>query len=287
MRVTLHGDGLLQALAVQKMSDPKEIEKRAEFIKKRGGTVIALSLPQTITQQYADLNKKLHEVNRDYGGHGDRYAKIVRKLAETNGVKSILDYGCGKGALAESLDFPIWEYDPGIEGKEAAPRPADLVVCTDVLEHIEPDLLPAVLEDFKRVIKVTGFFAIHTGAAGKTLPDGRNTHLIQQGMDAWRTTLEKYFHIAYCAEVKGTPMIYIIVAPKERCDTKSGLMKPKDHDLLYRLGSTGGRCVSGGTEFHCTAYARTHQDHPVRLKASRFPDPTNRTSERPDVVSDQ
>jgi uncharacterized Rossmann fold enzyme len=214
VRVTLHGEGLLQALAIQKMSDPKEIEKRREFIEKRGGTVIALSLPKTITQEYVELNKKLHEINHDYGGHGDRYAKIVRKLAETNGIKSILDYGCGKGALAEALDVPIWEYDPGIEGKEAAPRPADLVVCTDVLEHIEPELLPAVLEDLKRVIKVTGFFAIHTGAAGKTLPDGRNTHLIQQGMDWWRSTLEKYFTIAYCGEVKGTPMVYIIVAPK-------------------------------------------------------------------------
>ncbi len=213
-RVTLHGEGMLQALATQKMSDPKEIEKRKAWIAAHPGVTIGLSLPFTISQDYAKLNRELHEKRPDYGGRGDRYAKIVKKLAESQKIKSILDYGCGKGALAEALDFPIWEYDPCIEGKEMSPRPADLVVCTDVLEHIEPELLEGVLEDLKRVVKLSGFFAIHTKAAGKTLPDGRNTHLIQQGKDWWRETLSKYFHVSFCSEVKGTPMLYVVVAPK-------------------------------------------------------------------------
>lgn len=213
-RVTLHGDGLLQALATQKMSDPNQIEKRKAFIQKRGGACIALSLPKTISQNYVELNKKLHDDNYNYGGHGDRYADIVRKMAESPKVKSILDYGCGKGALADSLNFPIWEYDPCVPGKESTPRPADLVICTDVLEHIEPDNLGAVLEDLKRVVKSSGFFAIHTGPAQKTLPDGRNAHLLQQNMEWWRSELSKYLDIAYCGEVTGTPMIYIVAASK-------------------------------------------------------------------------
>jgi len=214
VQVTLHGDGLLQALAVQKMSDPKQIEKRKEFMEKRGGVVIALSLPNTISQRYVDLNRQLHHDNYNYGGHGDRYASIVKKLCEKQKLKSVLDYGCGKGALAEALDFPIWEYDPCIEGKEAPPRPADLVVCTDVLEHIEPDHLAGVLEDLKRVVKLTGFFTIHTGPSSKTLADGRNTHLIQEKMEWWRETLSRYFDITYCSEVKNTPMVYAVVVPK-------------------------------------------------------------------------
>ncbi len=213
-RVTLHGDGLLQALAIQKMSDPKQIEKRKEFIQKRGGAVIALSLPQTISQGYVELNRKLHEENPNYGGHGDRYAKIVKKLVESKGIKSVLDYGCGKGALASVLDFPIWEYDPCIKGKEATPRPADLVVCTDVLEHIEPEHLPGVLEDLVRVTRMTGFFAIHTQASCKTLADGRNTHLIQWSKEHWRETLAKYFQITMCTQIKDTPIVYIVVIPK-------------------------------------------------------------------------
>lgn len=213
-RVTLHGDGLLQALAIQKMSDPKQIEKRKEFIQKRGGAVIALSLPHTISQSYVELNRKLHEENLDYGGHGDRWVKIINKLVASQNIRSVLDYGCGKGALGAQLDFPIWEYDPCIPGKEATPRPADLVVCTDVLEHIEPHHLPGVMEDLARVVKLTGFFTIHTGPSGKTLADGRNTHLIQQGMDEWKEELSKYFHVVFCAKVKGTPMVYVVVKPK-------------------------------------------------------------------------
>lgn len=213
-RVTLHGDGLLQALATQKMSDPAEVEKRKKFIQDRGGACIALSLPKTISPEYTELNRKLHDENYNYGGHGDRYADIVRKLSDKQQIKSILDYGCGKGALGHALDFPIWEYDPCVPGKEAPPRPADLVVCTDVLEHIEPDNLPAVLEDLKRVTKLTAFFAIHTGPSTKVLLDGRNTHLIQQGLEDWKTELGRYFDIQYAARVRNSPWIYIVASKK-------------------------------------------------------------------------
>jgi uncharacterized Rossmann fold enzyme len=214
VRVTLHGDGLLQAVATQKMADPTEIEKRKKFIEKRGNITIALSLPKTISQPYVELNKQLHEANWDYGGHGDKYAKIVLKLKESQKLKSILDYGCGKGSLAAALDFPIWEYDPCIPGKEAPPRPAEFVVCTDVLEHIEPDNLQATLEDLKRVTLATAFFSIHSGPAKKVLPDGRNAHLIQQDINWWKTQLSTYFEIAFASTVKDTPWIYIVATRK-------------------------------------------------------------------------
>lgn len=212
--VTLHGEGLLQALATQKMADPAELERRRQFIEKRGPTTIALALPLTISQDYAAANKALHESNQAYGGYGDRYAPLIQKLLGKGRYKSVLDYGCGKGALAAALDFPIWEYDPCVPGKEAAPRPAEFVVCTDVLEHIEPDLLPATLEDLKRVTLDTGFFAIHTGPATKTLPDGRNAHLIQQNKDWWKAELTKYFDVLFCAMVRKTPWLYVVVSRK-------------------------------------------------------------------------
>lgn len=213
-RVTLHGDGLLQALAVQKMSNPDEIEKRKKFIQTRGANTIAVSLPRTISDEYVSLNRQLHESNWDYGGHGDQYADVVNKLVKKMNVHSVLDYGCGKGLLAQSLDFPIWEYDPAIPGKEAPPRPAEFVVCTDVLEHIEPENLTGVLEDLKRVMKCAGFFAIHMGQSGKTLADGRNTHLIQQGPEEWKELLSKYFDVVYCQRRGETPWLYVVVRIK-------------------------------------------------------------------------
>ena len=217
VRTTLHGDGFLQALAIRKMSDPKEIERRKAWILEHGGITIATSLPVTISAQYAELNKKLHEENRHYGGHGDRYAKIVQKMSETEGVKTVLDYGCGKGALAKALNFPIWEYDPAIPEKSATPQPADLVICTDVLEHIEPEYLDAVLEDLRRVIKFSAFFAIHTGPSCKVLADGRNTHLIQQNMDWWKQKLSNYFDVPYCQMQNNSPVLSVV------CGVKRGL----------------------------------------------------------------
>lgn len=210
VQTTLHGDGLLQALAIKKMADPKEIEKRKQWILEHGGITIATSLPVTISAQYAQLNKQLHEENMHYGGHGDRYAKVIRKMAQSDSVRTVLDYGCGKGALAKALDFPIWEYDPAIPGKDGVPQPADLVVCTDVLEHVEPELLEATLEDLRRVVRFSIFFTIHTGAAGKTLPDGRNTHLIQENKEWWRNKLSRYFDLAYCEMQLHSPTLCVI-----------------------------------------------------------------------------
>jgi hypothetical protein len=175
---------------------------------------IAMATPAVISAEYRAMNAQLHESNLFYGVGGAKHAPLVQKLCEQLKTRSVLDYGCGKGRLAASLDFPIWEYDPCIPGKDAIPRPSDLVVCTDVLEHIEPDHLDAVLRDLKRVTRKVGYFVIHTGPAGKTLPDGRNTHLIQRGEAWWRKALAAYFTIGQIKQ-KG-PELHVVVGPKAR-----------------------------------------------------------------------
>ncbi len=62
-----------------------------------------------------------------------------------------------------------------------------------------------------------GYFIIHTGAAQKTLPDGRNTHLIQQGKQWWKNRLKAFFTVASIQE-KG-PELYCVLGVK--ADTKS------------------------------------------------------------------
>lgn len=106
-------------------------------------------------------------------------------MCEAAQTTDILDYGCGKRTLEEALGFPIANYDPAIPGLDEAPQPADIVSCTDVLEHIEPDCLPAVLSDIRRVTKRAVFLTIATRPAKKFLADGRNAHLIQQPARWW------------------------------------------------------------------------------------------------------
>jgi hypothetical protein len=146
-----------------------------------------------ITPGYADLNRQLYVTEPEYGTSGKTWAKYVRKLAPN--PRSILDYGCGRRTLEQALGFPIRNYDPCIKGFEDPPEPEDMVVCTDVLEHIEPECLDAVLDDLKRVTRKTGFFVIATRRAKKVLADGRNAHLIVQPAEWWVRKLWERFAV--------------------------------------------------------------------------------------------
>lgn len=202
VHATFYGDGLIQHMAKSYVRKPVPKDK----------AVIASAKPETISALYRELNKTLHQTNLAYGVGGQKYVETVKTLVEKCQFTSVLDYGCGKGLLAKGLPYPIWEYDPAIPGKDISPRPADLVVCTDVLEHIEPDHLAAVLADLKRVVKKVGYFTIHTGPAKKTLPDGRNTHLIQRPRGWWKKVLQQVFTVQSIKE-KG-PELHVVVAAK-------------------------------------------------------------------------
>ena len=147
-----------------------------------------------ITESYREQNARLHSLNPSYGTSGQKRAKLVERLAAKLETSDVLDYGCGKGTLAASMNFQIREYDPAILGKEKTPEPADLVICSDVLEHIEPECLDEVIADLVRVTKKIAYILVHTGPAVKSLPDGRNTHLIQMAKSWWEQKLSQSFN---------------------------------------------------------------------------------------------
>ncbi len=149
-----------------------------------------------ITEEYREANKRLHKINPKYGSSSAKWAAKVVELVGTTGSRTVLDYGCGKGQLAAALpQLDVREYDPAVPGKDAEPQPADLVVCTDVLEHIEPNCLDDVLQHIRSVTGKVAFLNIATRPAVKTLPDGRNTHLIIQSETWWRARIETFFEI--------------------------------------------------------------------------------------------
>lgn len=141
-----------------------------------------------ITDQYRQQNAELHRRREDYGTNGHRHAGLVRELAAKVGAKTVLDYGCGKGTLADALedsDLAVREYDPAVPGKDQPPVRSDIVACTDVLEHIEPECLDLVLDDIAALTAKAALLVVHTGPAKKFLPDGRNAHLTQQPPNWW------------------------------------------------------------------------------------------------------
>lgn len=151
----------------------------------------------TITEDYRALNAELHRTRKDYGRRGGRHAARVLKLLKRFNASTVLDYGAGKGGLKAALpDVDVREYDPAIPGKDTPPEPADILVCTDVLEHIEPECLDDVLAELARLTRKVGHLVIAIQPdQTKLLPDGRNPHLIVERPGWWREKLRPHFRV--------------------------------------------------------------------------------------------
>jgi hypothetical protein len=148
-----------------------------------------------ITEAYREQNAELHQRMSHYGTGGAKWKWAVLNILDLEGLETVLDYGCGKGDLKRSLpNRKVFEYDPAIEGKTVA-TPADLVVCTDVLEHIEPELIDNVLDHILSVTNKKLLFSISTIPAKKFLADGRNAHLSLQDSHWWLEKLSKNFRV--------------------------------------------------------------------------------------------
>lgn len=148
-----------------------------------------------ITDGYRALNTELHARHGGYGSKGRSWAPRVATLALELQARTLLDYGCGKGSLAVALaqipEFAaagvlVAEYDPAIPGKDAAPAPADLVVCTDVLEHVEPECIDDVIADLERLTLKACLVAVACRPGKRVLADGRPDHLTVEPPAWWR-----------------------------------------------------------------------------------------------------
>lgn len=149
----------------------------------------------TITPEYVEMNRQLHELKKGYGTSGERWARAILDYSMHYQTRDILDYGCGKATLSYALPFDIRCYDPAIEGLDKPPEPADIVVCTDVLEHVEEQCVDAVLDELQRLTRIFLFATVATGPARKNLPDGRNAHITQRPLLWWLERLAARFDV--------------------------------------------------------------------------------------------
>lgn len=139
-----------------------------------------------ITPEYRALNLELHARVPSYGTGGHKWADVVRGLVEETGAKSVLDYGCGKGTLKKALrPITVYEYDPAVPGKETLPESAGVVVCTDVMEHVEPECTDAVIAHLCRLATRAVFVVVSCREGGKRLADGRPAHINVQPQAWW------------------------------------------------------------------------------------------------------
>jgi SAM-dependent methyltransferase len=157
-------------------------------------------MTKTISEEYKELNMEHHRRRSGWGRSGKKWLGLVSKLIDDTGSKYVLDYGAGKGILAARLKnkgFRVQEYDPAIPEKSDKPvGKFDFIVCTDVLEHVEPEYIENVLNELREYMRKGGFFTICLGPARKhILPDGRNAHVLIRSREWWMDELKKRFEV--------------------------------------------------------------------------------------------
>jgi len=148
--------------------------------------------PSTLTPEYKSTLIEAHQQRPDWGkgnASAREWRHYERKLQKF-GSKTLLDYGCACGLFKPWVaqhhpQYEVFEYDPGIPGKDRDPEQADYVICCDVLEHVEPDYLQKTLEHIKTKYRHGAFMVIAIFVSRFILPDNRQAHLIIQPGSWW------------------------------------------------------------------------------------------------------
>lgn len=142
-----------------------------------------------ISDGYRSILEQIHSTEQ-WGLSASLMIDTIEAWVRSTGVNRVLDYGAGAGFVKNKLPrripgLEVISYEPGIPAQAALPDPAPLVLCIDVLEHVEPEYVEDVLDDLKRVVERYAFFNVATHPARRILPDGRNAHLTVQPMSWW------------------------------------------------------------------------------------------------------
>lgn len=165
-----------------------------------------------------ELYKTKHLTDESYGNTGYLYADTINDyLSHYKDIKTVLDFGCGKGTLKKALlsnNCEIDEYDPAIKGKEKIPKKVyDLIITTDVLEHLHNDELSWACQEFLDMSPKYMLHFISTVPAVQLLPDGTNAHKTIHNADWWhKTVMEKTNnkYIIYYRQRKQTAILNCI-----------------------------------------------------------------------------
>lgn len=132
-----------------------------------------------------------------------QHAKQLGGIVKANGIDSMIDWGCGRGD-AYFDPHNVWKtigirpsriqlYDPSFKHRNKPPsRQADLVVCSDVLEHIpEPDV-PAFVANLFAHAKKHVWASVCCRPADKCFPDGTNLHVTLRPLVWWYDTFTEH-----------------------------------------------------------------------------------------------
>jgi len=180
--------------------------------------------------------KELHNENKFKGISLCNHIDTIGDIIKENKVKTLLDYGAGKGYLYSEhfkiikpeLEKPLQElwnlkshrcYDPAYEEHSKYPKDKyELVISTDVIEHIPEEDLTWFINDIFSLSKKNVYLNIACYPALKHFKDGTNVHISLFEPKVWiefinKLWLKKYRHlriyiVAQYQELKSMPVLF-------------------------------------------------------------------------------
>ena len=142
---------------------------------------------------------------------GERLVDYFLSRVNVSADHTVLDFGCGTGRAASAiaaktkakvigLDIAMncLDQDSDVTLMECCiwediPVKGDVGYCTDVMEHIPPQHIDAVLRNIKNNIKNETFFQICTKDASFGKDKGLTLHMTVRNEGWWKRKLEEYF----------------------------------------------------------------------------------------------
>lgn len=203
--------------------DPKAIQKDvADYLSlafakehKKEGYYLCTFVPKIFYS--FEYYMQLTEAHKTEGWNaGKSWEQHITEFCRRVGARSVLDFGCGKGSLQREMKrrrIQWFGYDPGVPEFSKMPKAKDVVVCTDVMEHCEPEYLDSLILQIAKLGKRGVFFNIATDASKTFLPDGRNAHLIQEDYYWWLKRLKHTGYWKRITEVKAKAVTLICEEP--------------------------------------------------------------------------
>lgn len=143
-----------------------------------------------------DEYRKIHS-ERYYGHSSEALLPKIQPIIKSMNPSSILDYGCGRSSLVNYFwndgQRQIYKYDPAIEDYMSLPaKVVDLVICTDVLEHILLRDMDRIFQDFIKLTN-TVILGINISPARKKLSNGMNAHVTIMPKSWWIGFIKRYY----------------------------------------------------------------------------------------------
>ena len=141
---------------------------------------------------YINQYVELHKTSKYGTSSGRQLLTPVQNLINREKPQTVLDYGCGQSDLHKLINGvdKVVRYDPAIPGIDTKPTDEyDLVICTDVMEHIPEDTVDEILEDLHRLGRIV-YVVISCVEAYAKLPNGENAHTTVRPQKWWVDKLE-------------------------------------------------------------------------------------------------